>query len=390
MELLNLNDFIPYDSPVSLYVHIPFCGKKCGYCDFFSVENSPEEFPGFMDGLQRQLEYFTEELGISDFETVFIGGGTPNVLPVKMLEEVLKCIAAKTGKNCLEWSIELNPEHLVREHISLFNDSPVTRLSLGIQSFFPRFLQVLGRSAGAEDIQRALDLIKTAWKGDLSLDLICSISGQDGEDLLRDLDAALSFQPNHISLYTLSLEEGTPMYDEVQKGSVIENDVNENYESWQRGISYLQNNGFRRYEISNFAPEGYECLHNLRYWRMRPYIGCGPGAVSTVTSGNSRFRIENDKNLHHWEMQIEELKNKDFILEFIMMGLRLSEGIGKQKFFREFGIQFQDIFKNNLKNWISRGLVLETSDQIVCTPRGWDVLNILLREAAAVLDSTSA
>jgi oxygen-independent coproporphyrinogen-3 oxidase len=381
----------PFDN--ALYLHLPFCKSKCAYCDFFSLAGRPREtMEKIIDAEIVGIDWFLESLGAETIDTAYVGGGTPSLLPPDLLRRLFARIAAAGRPR--EWTVEANPESLTGEFLDACAEAGVTRLSLGIQSFDDRLLGLLRRAGRAADNRRALDLVAARWSGDfsrdLSLDLITGIPTQSGRDALRDVDDALAARPAHLSLYELTLEEGTPLAEAVGSGECPSLPP-ARHAFWEEARARLTAAGYRHYEVSNFARPGKECLHNLRYWRLDPYIGVGPGAASTLAgAGGEVLRLETSRRFPEYcsadpgrYLSREVIPARSVLLEQLMMGLRLEEGIERSRILRRFGRPLEEILGGLWSDWLERGLVRPDAGAYACTDEGRLLLNTLLREAAA-------
>ncbi len=355
----------------SLYIHVPFCSSKCSYCDFFSVENSSFSIKkDITDSTAEQLKFFSGKYCLDNIETVYIGGGTPTALPLSLLEKLILTVSDVLKKEISEFSIEVNPETVNKDLITFFRDTPLTRISTGIQSFNDVFLNILGRKSSFKTGTEALNLLKITDL-DINIDLISSIPGQKIDDCINDLKTALSFDPDHISLYNLTIEENTPIAD-IYSSKDIDDEV------WIQSSGFLSEYGYDHYEISNFSKSGKKCLHNLNYWRMEPYIGCGPTAVSTMFSNDSAFRLKNcsDFNLflergkNNWNISEENISDDDFLIETLMMGFRTSEGICREKIRNIFGFDLYGIIPETIIKWINREMLIKTEKNLVLSEKG--------------------
>ena len=378
---------------LSLYIHIPFCKKKCYYCDFYSI------IPAIKNGcriekettnlINNQLAYFLDKYPY--IRTISIGGGTPSVLQRDTLSSLMKMLNTYVKKNLLnEFTIEANPESLDCEFISLCKEYNVTRISLGIQSFQNLLLQQLGRITDYKMNIKALELINKYWNQDFNIDLITGIPGQDGEMLISDIKTALSYNPCHISLYSLTIEEETELFTMIGNKTVVPLEKSVQDELWLKGLFFLKKNGYINYEISNFAKSGKICLHNLNYWKMNPYLGLGPGAVSTIPlSDNKIIRLYNPHNVEAflrsnidnlWNLYYEYISCKEFLLENLMMNLRLETGLNKNNFFIRFGKGFQDFFPDTYKRWKNKRIIMETDTSIALRKKHRYHLNEYLKQ----------
>jgi oxygen-independent coproporphyrinogen-3 oxidase len=378
---------------LSLYIHIPFCAQKCSYCDFFSAPYDPELAGPVLEKILDQLFYQIDSLGKPCIETVYIGGGTPNVLPPKLLKEFLQrlrsVIAPGNNPGVQEFSIECNPHLLKKEQFSLFQDVGITRISIGIQSLDDNLRTVLGRVGSSAEVLKAVEMVTSHWSGRWSCDLITGIPEQTERSALEDLETVLEFSPNHISLYSLTLEPDTPLWKRIQSGSITPLSEEREFSIWQSCLGFLRSNGYRRYEISNFEKNGNECRHNIRYWKMLPYLGCGPSAVSTLFLQNKAFRYQNPRDINTYlaaipseqEKTKEELSPDELLFEFFMMGFRLAEGIDLERINKFFGIEWKSKLGPLFKKWEQDGFLYWIDDnRAALTEDGWRYNNRLLVE----------
>ena len=313
-----------------LYVHLPFCAHRCGYCDFVTVVGREGEHDRYVDALLQELEL---ERGVlaDGLETVFLGGGTPTFLNAAALERLLRALPPAA-----EVTVEANPETVTAELAALLRDCGVTRISLGAQSFTPRLLDVLERSAQPDDVRRAYYVLRDANFGNISLDLIYGIPGESAADLDRDLDEALALGPDHLSCYELEAKPGTRFTHTFGDELLRQADAMEGY--FERVVERLTEAGYRWYETANFCRPGapaeaadYRSRHNLAYWLGRDYLGLGIGAVSTV-AGERRRNLPSLARyvtaLGHGARPPHEIEQIDATVsrqERVLLGLRLDE-----------------------------------------------------------------
>ena len=275
-----------------LYVHIPYCLQKCGYCDFFSKPSGsvPQEY---VKAVARQVEYLAKAFCVEEWKSVYIGGGTPSLLNPSDLKNLCKTIkaAAPLAANC-EWTIEMNPGTISRELLEAAGASGINRLSVGIQCKNQKVLDAIGRRATAAQIEEAASLIKNFWPHEWSADLIAGLPFQTKEDIARDIDFIERNGAKHVSLYSLTLEEGTPLKSAIGSGK-IPYDEEAAEELWLDGRDLLESRGFMQYEVSNFAKPGFESKHNSAYWALDSYLGAGAGAAGTIYGLPEGFRYTN-------------------------------------------------------------------------------------------------
>jgi len=365
--------------PKALYIHIPFCKKKCSYCDFFSIPfSSPSLLPvedSFIDSILKetinQIIYFNKALNINTLKTIYIGGGTPSAIGKEKLGKLIKTVVSMYDDLPEEFTVEVNPETVNRDLLKMLNDLPVSRISLGVQSFNKKMLDTLGRNATVEAVYNALESIKKYSNKKLSIDLISSIPGQSIDEALSDVTTALSFKPGHISLYYLTIEEGTKLY---QKYS--EKDQDER--CWIDACGLLEASGYYHYEVSNFCLPENECLHNANYWKIEPYIGCGLSAVSTYYSKGMFHRIsvnddpdvflKGEKTL--WGMEKEIISNRDFLIDLLMMGLRTKDGVNLKETGDFFNIDLKKSLEPVIVKWDTKGYITLSEHMLALNKNG--------------------
>jgi oxygen-independent coproporphyrinogen-3 oxidase len=394
------------DPALSLYLHVPFCTDKCLYCDFFSVPRhtvGEEIQKAVINQTILQARHFLDALAPgSRIETIFMGGGTPSALSRVHLATLLD---AFRNTDSVEWTVEANPESVDGLFLDLCTSAGVTRLSVGVQTMRDPQLRLLRRPASRSDTLAALELLGRRWRGELNLDFIAGIPGQTPGEVREDLALLERFLPSHVSLYQLTCEPETELARLVEQGSLALNTRELDEELWFAGKEELEDRGYRHYEISNFCLPGKECRHNLRYWRMEPYLGVGPGAVSTVpakpfamalgrpdlaeTPGGV-LRVSNTNDFHAflagqdalWGLEVEAVGAKDFLLENLMMGLRLQEGISMTSWESRFGRGFDEFFPGLWNRWSAEGLAESPRGSLRLTESGRLVLDRLLGELA--------
>lgn len=351
---------------IAIYIHIPFCRRKCGYCDFYSLPYAEAPAKAFLEALEREMEDYQGIKG----KTLYLGGGTPTILPPSYLKEIIS-----TARDIFllpedaEVTVEGNPESLSEEVLEALRSVGVNRLSIGIQSFKEEILRFLGRAHTAEEGRRAVKRAREFGFGNLNIDLIYGIPGQTVEDWQTTLEEAVSLQPTHISCYALTFEEGTPLGKALEEGKVEALDDDVVGEMYDVAVDRLERAGYIHYEISNFAIPGYQCKHNLSYWRAEPYLGLGPSAVSYLPP--NRFRNPPlEDYIKGEEPKIEEVvKGKERSKEKLLLGLRLEEGVEVRGKLREARI---------VKELASEGYLKIEGRRIKLTRKGMLVYNSIL------------
>lgn len=370
----------------SLYVHIPFCAKRCAYCDFFStVQKDSSLFKPYIECLLKDISFFKELYSIEYFNTIYIGGGTPSLL----LPEDIFYFASAISQKTKEFTIEGNPEDITKEHLIAFSKSGINRLSLGIQSFSDNVLKNENRRGSKKQTLKALEEIALYWKGLLSLDFIAGLKGQTVSSLLEDLKLASQIKPAHISLYEL-----------VPHSRQDEKIQNHNAKMWEIGARYLESENYVRYEVSNFSYKGrYECLHNKVYWQVDDYIGVGSGATGNIVnekSGAVRFtgitdleayiELKDRKKAYQWE----NISNLEMMKDTIMMKFRLIKGLDRENFRKRFAIDICVLIPKTIKTWQKKNLLEIDKNFVTLKENGLLLLNRFLCEAFIEIEKNFA
>ncbi len=360
-----------------IYVHIPFCVKKCKYCDFVSFPNADDMFDKYIDALLDEAD----EYAGATADTVFIGGGTPTVLDAGQLERLIKGIRNKfrlTG-SC-EFTTEANPGTLTADKICALLENGVNRISVGVQSFDDGELAAIGRIHSASEAYDTVNRLAEAGFQNINADIMTALPNQTAESLRRTLKTAVFLPITHISAYSLIIEDGTPLEREYSQGMLTLPDEDTDREMYSDTIDFLAQHGFTQYEISNFAKNGFECRHNEKYWKCRKYIGLGAAAHSYIDGkrfyNTSSLREYTEGNKRSDDVTI--LGEKDMISEFMIMGLRMNEGISGAEFKRRFAKDLEDVFGAELKRFTANGLMEKKNDRYALTRRGIDVSNSIL------------
>jgi oxygen-independent coproporphyrinogen-3 oxidase len=391
---------------LALYVHVPVCASKCSYCDFYSLPRGflPENYEDDLveATLGRAASLVKRFVARGAIETIYIGGGTPTMLSLPALGRLLSGLSnlacENGGTEPREWSVEANPDSLSPEALDLMREKGVTRISIGVQSLDAAELKLLGRIHGPEEALAALSLAASrgfAVSADLMAALPRPRAGSRGVTrnlggLARYAKEIVEAGASHISAYDLCLEEGTPL--DAMKGELSFPSEDETWEERDLLESALRKMGFRRYEVSNYAPPGRECLHNLAYWRMDSYIGAGPGAVSTIAmDGGSSLRIEEAKDILSYRACLPsravetKIGFRDTVFETVMMAFRTSFGLDLDSFESRYNLSAEKLLEGSLAAW--KGHIVHGEAPTACpaTPRalaldgaGLDILNRFL------------
>ncbi|MCF6465605.1 radical SAM family heme chaperone HemW [Clostridium sp. Cult2] len=369
---------------LGIYVHIPFCSSKCYYCDFVSFPNQYNKIDKYINYLIVEIEKYKEILKEYTVKTIFIGGGTPSYLEGQHIGRVLEHIYKTFNSDEIEEiTIETNPGTLNEEKLKLYKEYGIDRISIGVQSLNDNLLKSIGRGHTSMDFYRSFELMRNLNFKNVNVDLIYGLPNQTLKDCERTLEEIVNLDVEHISYYSLILEDNTLMNKWYKEGRIKLPDEEIEREMYHYGISFLKSKGYNHYEISNFSKEGIECKHNLFYWQLKPYIGFGIAAHSNIN--NKRFW--NYNNFKDYFISLEKNKypidgeehiDKEMeIAEYFIMGLRLIEGINKNVFKERFKIKVEDIYEDVLVKYKNRGLLHIDDEWIRFTPKGLDLSNIV-------------
>ena len=357
-----------------IYIHIPFCKQACYYCDFH-FSTSLKKKDQLISALTKELQLRKEEFKGTTVETIYFGGGTPSLLSIEelqfLIDTVYKNYAVVTSP---EITIEANPDDLSEEKIIELSQSPINRLSIGIQSFHEKDLKLMNRAHNAEEAKKCLE-VATQYFDNISLDLIYGIPNSTSQEWLANIETALSFGVPHISSYALTVEPKTALANFIEKGIIDNVDDEVAHQQFHQLIEKLEDSGFEHYELSNFAKLGYYSKNNSAYWLGKPYIGIGPSAHSFNghqrawnIKNNSIYikKIENDQ----LPLEIETLTKNDKYNEFVMTGLRTVWGINLDQVTKQFGEHYHDYLLKQAQFYISEQLLYINKNSLKATKKG--------------------
>ena len=372
---------------LGLYVHIPFCVKKCGYCDFLSWCGTSEEKETYVQALLKEIESYREFARGYRVSTVFVGGGTPSVLEAGQMERVLGNIQEvfKLEKKP-EITLEMNPGTVTEEKLQCYKENGVNRLSIGLQSVKNEKLEVLGRIHSYEEFLESYELARKAGFTNISVDLISSIPGQKLEEWKEELAALSALSPEHISVYQLIIEAETPFYEKYAEHEELLPDEEESREIYLWTGSFLKEQGYEQYEISNYAKPGKESRHNLKYWERGDYLGLGLGAASMVRN----IRMSNTKDMKTYlercgqpktmREDVQFLEEARQMEEFMFLGLRKTRGVSRKEFRRIFGQEMDMVYEKALHKCLENGMLKEHKDRVYLSEEGVLLSNAVLSE----------
>lgn len=381
---------------MELYIHVPFCIKKCAYCDFLSAPAGEEERQRYVETMIKEIQGYRKKYQEYCVTTIFVGGGTPSVLSGEQIKEVFNALRASFVIDTqAEITIEVNPGTVTEEKVEAWMQAGVNRISIGLQSVNDEELQMLGRMHTYKDFLNTYHLLRDKGFNNLNIDLISAIPGQTLESWKKTLSTVAELEPEHISAYSLIVEEGTPFYTIYGEGgadgnleSMVQPLPDEETERfiYEETETILQKYGYDRYEISNYAKPGYACRHNEGYWRRVNYLGVGLGASSLIE--NQRFRnfstydtymdaIQNQKLFHE---EVESLSVTDEMEEFIFLGLRMMSGISREEFQKKFGKKIETVYEKQIQQLKKDGLIEFVENRIRLTKRGIDISNYVFEQ----------
>lgn len=334
----------------SCYIHIPFCKKICAYCDFPKFCYIDKWIDPYLEALQEEINqtYKNEEM-----KTIYIGGGTPSSLDEKVLEKLFEILSILKRKNDCEFTIEVNSEDITEEKVKIFKKYGINRVSIGVQTFNPKLQETLNRVSNYDVIKDTIFLLKKYGINNINLDLMYAIPGETLEDLKEDLEKFLSLGINHISTYSLILEEHTALY--LKKPKLIDEELD--LKMYNFIIDFLNKNNYKHYEISNFSKKGFESKHNLTYWNNEKYYGFGLGASSYIENKRLNNHANLTKYLNKDFIKEEEIITADLNMEYEMiLGLRKIEGVSNINFYKKYSKKIEDIF--NIENLLKDKLLI--------------------------------
>jgi oxygen-independent coproporphyrinogen-3 oxidase len=367
---------------MGVYVHVPFCAQKCYYCDFHSVVVSDEEdfsevAGNYLISLRQEALYYRSVWGESPLNTLFVGGGTPSLIPPKelaafivLLRETLPFVREP------EISMEANPHSLTHEGAEQLSMAGVNRVSLGVQAFQDRLLEAIGRAHRSEQIGESVAALRQAGIENINLDLMFGLPGQSQRDWVETLELASALKPTHVSCYGLILEDETPLTRWVSEGLVDVPKDDEQAEMFETACRILKGDGYNHYEISNFCKPGWQCKHNLLYWHNKPFIGLGSGATGYIKGLRYKNAPDVQGYIESWGRGaplyegFNEVSLDQEMDETMMVGMRLLRGIDERAFRSRYQVGFSDLYREAIEDLLARGLVEYTEGRLRVTYQG--------------------
>lgn len=384
---------------LSIYIHIPFCVRKCLYCDFLSFpvgnvsdvnrqsgrssmqaetaqDRIGKEVGNYVNQLCREITLRSPAFKEYQVISIFFGGGTPSLLPAEELGKIMGAVRASfVVASDAEITVECNPGTVTAEKLSNYITCGINRLSIGLQSADDEELVRIGRIHDYETFLETYRLAREAGFCNINVDLMTALPGQTIDSYQKTLERVCALSPEHISAYSLILEEGTQLY--VNQKDYVFPDEEEERELYYMTERVLSKAGYHRYEISNYAREGWECRHNRVYWRRGDYLGLGLGASSLTA--NVRWKNPEDMEGYreHRLCEIQRLSRREQMEEFMFLGLRLMEGVEEDEFVKAFGVSVDEVYGEIVAHYVAQGLLVRTGGRLSLTSRGIDVSNVV-------------
>lgn len=363
---------------IGIYVHIPFCVSKCLYCDFLSGKSDYDERKLYTAAIVKEIDNFNIPWNEYKVKTLFFGGGTPSLLETELFDDIVTSLIKKFSfKKNIEFIVECNPGTVSKDKVDFYMQSGVNRISFGLQSANDKELERLGRIHKFRDFERSFDLVFNSGIENINADIMSSLPCQTVSDYKRTLQKVLEFPIRHISSYSLIIEEGTPFYIMNEKGTLKLPDEDEERDMYYMTETLLNEKGFNRYEISNYALPGYECEHNKIYWQRGNYIGFGAGAASLMDD----IRYSNVRDVKKYIENpcgydgIEKLSLNDRMAEYMFLGMRMMSGVSMSMFRQLFGTDMMNVYREPIDKHIKEGLLYMGNDRLRLTKKGIDLSN---------------
>lgn len=372
---------------IGLYIHIPFCVSKCKYCDFNSHKINLEEKVKYLEDLKEEMKLYKKEIGDNEIDTVFIGGGTPSILTKEEIKLLFDNIKSNFKlKNNAEITMECNPGTLTVNKLKVMKECGVNRLSIGLQAVQNNHLKYIGRIHTYEEFEENYNQAKNVGFENINIDLMYALPNQKKEDWMESLEKVVKLNPTHISAYSLILEEGTELFNMYERNEFKLLDEDADIEMYEYTINYLKMHGYNQYEISNYAKEGFECKHNILYWKCENYLGLGvsaSGYLNNTRYNNISDLDEYNKLIHSGKKPIEwqeKLSIKDEIEESIFLGLRMNEGIKFKMFHEKYDFNFEEEYKNEINKLKNMNLIEIRDGVLKLTQKGREISNSIFVE----------
>ncbi|MBO5372620.1 MAG: oxygen-independent coproporphyrinogen III oxidase [Lachnospiraceae bacterium] len=380
---------------LELYIHIPFCVKKCNYCDFLSAPADEKSQSAYMEALKKEVSYYGKQFADREISTIFIGGGTPSWVKASYIEDLMREIYASfTIAKDAEISMECNPGTVTKEKLEIYKNAGINRLSMGLQSADDEELKNLGRIHTFEQFLENFNLARECGFTNINIDLMHGLPKQTVEKARETLEKVIALNPEHISSYSLIIEEGTPFFDWYKEDLILQENGETTkllpkedtlYQIEKMSQKYLAEHGYIRYEISNYAKKGFRCEHNIGYWQRKDYLGLGLGAASLIENVRYSNIVDIEKYIMTVCSDCKAIREENDVLdkkaqmeECMFLGLRMLEGVSKNTFAEAYGNSMEQIYGDVITKLEQEKLLINTADRIYLTDKGIDVSNYVL------------
>ena len=371
---------------LGIYIHIPFCKKKCYYCDFISFENKCDEIPQYIESLKEEIRNF--DFSNYHITSIYIGGGTPSYIDSKYIKYILDELKTRVKFDDIEITIEVNPGTVTEEKLQEYKEAGINRISIGLQSANNNLLRKIGRIHTYEEFLQAYQLVNKTGFDNINVDLMLALPGQTIQDLKESLDKIINLNPNHISIYSLIVEEGTKISKLLEEGKISLPEEEQERRMYWYVKDILELKGYNHYEVSNFSKKGKESRHNMNCWNQEEYIGFGVAAHSYINN----VRFSNTDNIQEYIKNIKENNTENNITieeeqtledkkkEFMMLGFRKIEGVDISRFKEKFVDNPLFLYREKLNKLAEEGLIEVDLNNIRLTNKGLDLANLVFEE----------
>lgn len=370
-----------------VYIHIPFCVKKCKYCDFNSFRMNLCDKKRYLEDLKKEIDMYSDECSDRVVDTIFFGGGTPSILSCDEIESLMDIVKSSFNvSEDAEITMECNPGTIDREKLEAIKRSGINRLSIGLQAVQNHHLSYIGRIHTYEEFEKNFREARDVGFDNINIDLMFALPNQTEDDWKESLEKVVGLNPEHISAYSLILEEGTELFDMYERDEFELMDEDRDIDMYEYTINYLKDNGYAQYEISNYSKEGKECRHNIIYWQCDNYLGLGAGAAGYL----ERDRYTNESNLNNYHerieigkkpiINVENLSDEEMMEEMVFMGLRMNSGIDRVDFKNRFGIDFCEKYEKKIDDLKKRNLLEVDDVGVRLTQKGREISNSVFLE----------
>ncbi len=374
----------------SFYIHIPFCLSKCHYCSFSSCAGALELYTPYVTALKKEITLLAEKSDCTSLDTLFIGGGTPTCLPVSSLSTLvahsLDLFGVTEGNRSTEISVEANPGSVDEQYLETLLEVGVNRLSIGIQSFSDRELNLLGRTHDKQEARTSVEAARAAGFTNINLDLMYGLPGQTPASWQKSLEQGLSLFPKHLSLYQLTIEPDTQFYSLAAKNRIVLPFEGEILQMDEITTQLCRTAGLQLYEISNYAVEGFHCQHNINYWLNSEYYAAGASAVSYMKGVRERRVAEPGEYIRLIEQQSSVVVEKESLTreasfrETVIMGLRMVKGVSRETLYERYGVELEEYYGSTLTKLLGLKLLALTDTHLCITDKGWPLANQVLAD----------